>query len=243
MKIKNIIARVLCAVMAINAMTLGFTSCARKDELGNRYSSVTEGMETANALVSEAKGKSDLIADIEYDIALMVHANYNSKEYDLGVKNSYWATGRNTETSEIYCTKTYYGANGNVIDAYYRHDGHMYLDFCNTLIRVPISEGDFYTKVENTTNTASLEYFKSKHFASGRVYGYSDGTQAAVFDQPSAELTKNVAEFLGLEGSYIYEFSDVYLRCEVGVDGTVTACRLDFVVSYHDALNKDSVVT
>ena len=239
---KRMVARILCGVMLFGAVTLGFTSCG-KDELGNRYSSVTEGMEAADALVDGAKEKSDLISDIEYDIALMIHTEYDKKVYDLGIKNSYYATDRNTENSEIYCSKIYYGANGNTVNAYYRHNGNLYVNLCNTLISAPISEKDFYGHVETTPNTAELDFFKSENFATGKVYTYSDGTMSAVYEQPSAEFLKNIAGFLGLEGAYAYDFSQVYLRCNVKADGTVSECRLDFIINYYDSMTPTDVVT
>ena len=126
-------ARLLCAAMALNSCALTLTACGGKDELGNRYAEKVDGIEAADTLVDEAKAKSDAISDIAYDIALMVCAEYGGKKYDLGVKNSYFATDRGTDASEVFCTKTYYGAEGNQVDVFYRHDGHLYIDFCNTI--------------------------------------------------------------------------------------------------------------
>lgn len=232
----------LCAVAAVNSSVFLLTSCSSVDELGNSYSDKIEGKESADDLVADAKGKSEAISDIAYDIALMVRSEYGGKTYDLGIKNSYFATDRGTDSSNIFCTKTYYGSEGNVIDAYYRHDGYMFVDFCNTWVRAATAEKDFYAHVEKQQNTASTEYFNTASFAEGVVYEYEDGTKAAVYTSPSEELTKSVAVFLGLEGNYVYKFSDIYLRCNVKTDGTVSACRLDFMLEYHEEGMPDAVV-
>lgn len=236
-------AGLLCAVLMLNGGAVTLTSCGGKDELGNRYSDKAEDFAAADALVEGAKAKSDAIADISYDIALMVKAEYGDKVYNLGVKNSYFATDRGSEESEIFCSKTYYGAEGNQVDVFYRHGGYLYIDFCNTLVRSQTSEKDFYTHISGKGYTASTDYFKSENFSEGCVYTYKDGSRAAVYSSPSEELKKTVASFLGLEGSYIYEFSDTYLRCNVNPDGTVSSCRLDFKLDYYSAVNPEAVVT
>ena len=235
-------AKILCAALALNSCALLLTSCSGKDELGNRYKERIEGIEVADALVDEAKVKSDAIPDIAYDVALMVKAEYGSTVYNLGVKNSFFATDRGTEESEVFCSKTYYGSEGNQVDVYYRHNGFLYIDFCNTLVRAQTSEKDFYTHIANKGHTASTDYFKSESFSEGCVYEYKDGTRAAVYSSPSDDLKKAIGTFLGLEGTYIYEITDTYLRCNIKVDGTVSDCRLDFALKYHDAMNPNAVV-
>ena len=218
-------------------------SCG-KDELGKRYSSKTEGKDAAVALVADGKAASDAISDIEYEIALMIHSEYGDKVYDLGVKNVYYATDRNTEDTEVYCTKTYYGTEGNEIAAYYRHDGYLYSDFCNTLIRSPMTEAEFYDYVDDTALTASVAYFKPSNFSSGCVYGYSDGTESAFFFGCSAELTDAIAGFLGLSGgSYVYEFSDVMLHFEVNAEGEIRFGELSLSVEYHESISTTNVVS
>lgn len=237
------VAKLLCAALALNSFALTLTACGGKDELGNKYAEKTEDRAAADALVLDAKTKSDAIADISYDIALMVRAEYGDKVFNLGVKNSYFATDRGTEESEIFCTKTYYGAEGNQVDAYYRHGGYLYIDFCNTMIRSQVSEKDFYTHIAEKGNTASTDFFKGENFSDACVYEYRDGGSAAVYSAPSDSLLKSISVFLGLEGNYMYDFSQVYLRCNVKADGTVSDCRLDFKLDYYDAMSPDAVVT
>ena len=132
---RGFVAGLMCAAMVVNTCAFMLSSCAGRDELGNKYSDKTEGMAAADALVDSAKAVSDAVSDISYDIALMVQADFGKTVYDLGVKNSYFATDRGTEDSEIFCSKTYYGAEGNQVDVFYRHGGYLYIDFCNTMIR------------------------------------------------------------------------------------------------------------
>ena len=235
-------ARVLCAVLAINSCAFALVSCGAKDELGNRYAEKIEDFTAADSLVAEAKAKSDAISDISYDIALMIRAELGDTVYNLGVKNSYFATDRGTENSNVFCSKTYYGAEGNDVDVFYRYDGYLYIDFCNTMVRSQVSEKDFYTHIADKGNTASTDFFKSENFGSGCIYTYKDGTSAAVYSAPNDLLKKSIASFLGLEGVYVYEFSNVYLRCNINLDGTVSACRLDFDLDYYSSANPDQVV-
>jgi len=237
------VARLLCAVIILNSCVWLFASCGGRDELGNRYAEMIDGMESANALVVDAKSKSDAISNISYDVALMVKADLGEEKYDLGIKNSYFVTDRGSEESEIFCSKTYYGSEENEVDVYYRHGGYLYIDYCDTLIRSQVSEKDFYTYVADKGNTASTDFFKSSNFASGCVYEYKDGNMAAVFSAPSDGLKQSIAVFLGLEGKYMYDFSDMYLRFNVNADGTVSQCRLDFMLDYYNALSPDAVVT
>ena len=240
---RGFVAGLMCAALVVNTCAFMLSSCAGRDELGNKYSDKTEGMAAADALVDSAKAVSDAVSDISYDIALMVRADFGKTVYDLGVKNSYFATDRGTEDSEIFCSKTYYGAEGNQVNVFYRHGGYLYIDFCNTMIRSETSEKKFYTYIADKGNTASTDFFKSENFAEGVTYSYRDGSRAAVYSSPSEELRKKIAVFLGLEGLYMYDFSDMYLRCNVTPEGAVSDCRLDFILTYHDAMSPDAVVT
>ena len=242
-RLLSAISKLLCVATVLNFCALTMTACGGKDELGNRYAEKTEDFAAADSLVEEAKAKSEAISDIAYDIALMVRAEYGTTVYNLGVKNSYFATGRGTEESEIFCSKTYYGSEGNQVDVYYRYGGYLDMDFCNTLVRSPITEKEFYAFIDKKENTASTDFFASENFAEGCVYKYKDGSFAAVYSSPSDSLMKSVAGFLGVEGNYMYEFSDMYLRCNVNADGTVSECRLDFILDYYSAVNPDAVVT
>lgn len=242
--LKKFISQLLCVSFLLGASAMTLSSCGGKDELGNKYMDVIEDKAAAIELVGSGKAESDLISDIEYEIALMVHSEYGEESYDLGIKNAFSATGRNTDDTEVFCSKTYYGTQGNETSIYYRYDGHLYFDYCNTLMRTAMSEQEFYSYLSTTARTADTDFFKTAGFSEGRIYEYSNGTRAAVFTQPTEELKEKIAVFLGLSGgSYVYNFSDVFLRFDVTKGGSILKCTLDFNIDYHETLSPQNVVT
>lgn len=243
MKFKKLLSILLAAITLLSA-TAPLSACANKDELGNRYKTKTNGMDAATSALENAHTLTEAITDIEYAIALMVHCEYAGEIYDIGLKNAYYVTGKGSDSVNAYCTKTYYGIDGNIASAYYLKDGYIYTEFCNTLINAPMNENEFYDYVETTDMTAKTVFFERSYYSEGCYYTYSDGTSAVVMSGANDELGEMIASILGFsETDYSYTVEDIILRYNINIDGTISDCDLDFNIDYYDVMTPNNVIT
>lgn len=223
------------AACAVITCLIPLLSCGKRDELGNKYKRKLDGMEYALTELDSARELTEKIENISYEIALMVNCDYADTQYKLGLKNACSITGKCTENSEIYRANTYYGTTDNVSSAHYLHDGYIYTDFCNTLIRVQGNEESFNKLVTSDSMTADTVYFDRSNFSDGWTYEYADGSKAVVLSGAGEDLKKKIADLFGVS-SYIYSYPvEPLLRYEISSDGTLESCEMTFDLEYHQA--------